>query len=197
MIKKQFLAIGFILLSACCFFAACSTTQQQIKESKMEKVKIIEIPAGKIIKTSEYAAGSPDFFRIMKQLWVNVVDRHTDIFPRDFEMWNDDTNKGFLVYSILGIDTSKFDTKGFDIIDFEGGLYATATAIDPDNDSESMQKTIQEVKDWVNQSKFFELDFDMKRNRCFMSQRPLGDKAESTMNYVQVEIFIPIKKKNK
>jgi len=95
----------------------------------------------------------------------------------------------------LGVDTSKFNTSGFEIIDFEGGLYATATAIDPDNDKDSMQKTIQEVKEWVNQSKFFELDFDMKRKRCFMSQRPLGDKAESTMDYVQVEVFIPIKKK--
>jgi len=195
MVKKQFSLIGFILLSACCLLAACNTTQQQIKESEMEKVKIIEIPAGKMIKTSEYAPGSPDFFRIMQQLWVNVVDRHKDIFPRDFEAWNDDTNKGYWLYSILGVDTSKFNTSGFEIIDFEGGLYAAATAIDPDNDKDSMQKTIQEVKDWVNQSKFFELDFDMKRKRCFMSQRPLGDKAENTMDYVQVEIFIPIKKK--
>jgi hypothetical protein len=192
--------MGFILLSACCLLTACNSTQQirEIiveKESKMEKVKVIEIPAGKMIKTPEYVPGSADFFRIMKQLWVNVVDRHTDIFPRDFEQWNDDTGKGFWLYSIMSIDISKFDTSGFEIIDFEGGYYATATAIDPDNDNESMQNTIQEVKDWVNQSKFFELDFDMKRNRCFMSNRPLGDKAEDVMDYVQVEIFIPIKPK--
>ena len=144
----------------------------------MEKVKVIEIPAGKMIKTPEFAE-MEDFFRIMKQLWVNVVDRHTDIFPRDFYSKNDDTGKDFWLYSIMGIDTGKFDTSGFEIIYFEGGYYATATTIDPDDGTtESMDKATQEIKEWVNQSKFFELDFDMKRNRCFMSNRPLGDKEK-------------------
>ena len=161
----------------------------------MEKVKIIQIPAGKVIKTPEFDLTGDDFFRIMKQLWVNVVDRHTDIFSRDFMLFNDDTGKNFWVYSILGIDTEKFDTSGFEIIDFEGGYYAVATAIDPDDSDESLKNTIQEVKDWVNQSKFFELDFDMNRKRCFMSQMPLGDNAKDAMDYAQLEIFIPIKRK--
>ena len=162
----------------------------------MEKVKIIEIPAGRMIKTPEFVPGSEDFFRIMKQLWTNVVDRHKDIFHRDFMPWNDDTGKGFWLYSTMGIDIEKFDTSGFEIIDFEGGYYATATAIDPDDgNTESMDKTNQEIKDWVNQSKFFELDFDMRRNRCFMTQMPLGDKAKDVMDYAQLEIFIPIKPK--
>jgi hypothetical protein len=132
----------------------------------------------------------------MKQLWVNVVDRHTDLFLRDFMPFNDDTGKNYWLYSILGIDDiGKFDTSGFEIIDFEGGYYATATAIDPDNSKDSLPQTIQEVKDWVNQSKFFELDFDMKRTRCFMSQMPLGDNERGVMDYAQLEIFIPIKPK--
>ena len=159
----------------------------------MEKVKIIEIPAGKMIKTPEFVPRSEDFFRIMKRLWTNVVNRHEDIFHRDFMPWNDDTGKEFWLYSTLGIDIEKFDTSGFEIIDFEGGYYATAAAIDPDDgNTESMDKTNQEIKDWVNQSKFFELDFDMRRNRCFMTQMPLGDKAKDVMDYAQLEIFIPI-----
>ena len=161
----------------------------------MEKVKIIHFPAGKMIKTPEFDIPSDEFFRIMKQLWVNVVDRHTDIFPRDFMPFNDDTGKNYWLYSISGIDIGKFDTSGFEIIDFEGGYYATATAIDPDNSKDSLPQTIQEVKDWVNQSKFFELDFDMKRTRCFMSQMPLGDNERDVMDYAQLEIFIPIKPK--
>jgi predicted transcriptional regulator YdeE len=110
-------------------------------------------------------------------------------------LFNDDTGKNYWAYLILGIDTGKFDTTGFDIIDFEGGYYATATAIDPDDSDESLQQTIQEVKDWVNQSKFFELDFVMSKNRCFMSNMPLGDHAKEAMDYAQLEIFIPIKRK--
>ena len=192
--KKNLVTMGFILLTACCLLTACNSTQQT-RESKMEKVKIIEIPAGKMIKTPEFNPPSEEFFRIMKQLWVNVVDRHTDIFPRDFMPHNEDTGKDYWLYSITGIDTGKFDTSGFEIIDFEGGLYATAVAIDPDDDNESLRSTIQEVKDWVNKSKFLELDFDMKRHRCFMTQMPLGDKAKDVMDYAQVEIFIPVKSK--
>ena len=162
----------------------------------MEKVKVIEIPAGKMIKTPEFAE-MEDFFRIMKQLWVNVVDRHIDIFPRDFYSKNEDTKMDFWLYSIMNIDIRKFDTSGFEIIDFEGGYYATATTIDPDNENtdESIQKAVQEIKDWVNQSNFFELDFNMKRNRCLMSNRPLGDKEKDILDYIQVEIFVPIKPK--
>jgi hypothetical protein len=161
----------------------------------MEKVKIIRIPAGKMIKTPEFEIPEDEFFRIMKQLWVNVVDRHTDVFPRDFMPFNDDTGKNYWLYSILGIDVGKFDISGFEIIDFEGGYYATAIAIDPDNNEESLPNTIQEVKDWVNQSKCFELDFDMKRIRCFMSQMVVADDDElkNAMGYAQMEIFIPIK----
>jgi len=132
----------------------------------------------------------------MKQLWVNVVDRHTDIFPRDFYSKNADTEKDFWLYSIMGIDTGKFDTSGFEIIDFEGGYYATATTIDPDDGTtENIDKATQEIKEWVSQSKVFEFDFDMKRNRCFMSNRPLGDKEKEILDYIQVEIFVPIKRK--
>jgi predicted transcriptional regulator YdeE len=163
----------------------------------MEKVKIIKIPAGKMIKTPDFDPGSADFVSIMNQLFTNVVGRHEDIFQRVFMLWNDDPVKGFWLYSVMGIDIEKFDTSGFEVIDFEGGYYATATAIDPDDrkNDESIVETYQEIIDWVNQSKFFELDFDMKRNRCFMSQMPLGDKAKGAMDYAQLEIFIPIKSK--
>ncbi len=165
----------------------------------MEKIKIIKIPASKMIKTPEFDPGSESFFQIMQKLWITVVDKHKDIFPRDFMPFNDDTGKNFWLYSVMGVDMKKFNTDGFEIIDFEGGYYATATAIDPDDNSENLDKTIQEVKDWVIQSDGFELDFT--KNRLFMSRRPLGDgddeEVKKALGYIQLEIFIPIKIKNK
>jgi hypothetical protein len=161
--------------------------------SNLQTVKIIRIPSGKIIKTSEFKIPGDDFFTIMKKLWTQVVDRHTDIFPRDFMPFNDDTGKNFWVYSILGIDISKFDTEGFEIIDWEGGLYATATTFDPDDKHPDLGKAIQELKDWVNQSNGFELDF--RKGRNFMTQMPAADDEEvkNAMGYAHLDIFVPIK----
>ena len=163
----------------------------------MEKVKIIKLPASKMIKTPEFDMEGESFFKMMRKFWKNVVDRHQDIFPRDF-MPITDAPKNFWLFSIMGIDTGKFNMEGFEIIDFEGGYYATATASDPDDGTnEDFIKTIQEVKEWVNQSGSFELDFT--ETRLGLSHRTVGDDEElqKALGYVQVAIFIPIKIKKK
>jgi hypothetical protein len=192
-----------LLLTACCFFVACNKTKtQESKISNSEKVRIVNIPSGKMIKTPEFEIGSEEFFQIMKKLWAQVVDRHEkDIFPREFMLFNDETGKNFWIYSITNLDTSKFDLEGFEIIDFEGGLYATATVIDPPYDNGvSLQKVLQELKDWVFQSENFDEDFSIcplksHKYRCFMSQMPIADNEEfkNALGYEQLDIFIPIR----
>ena len=46
----------------------------------MEKIKIIKIPASKMIKTPEFDPGSESFFQIMQKLWITVVDKHKTYF---------------------------------------------------------------------------------------------------------------------
>jgi len=165
--------------------------------SNLQTVKIVKIPAGKGIKTPEFYPGDETFFPIMRKLWTQVADRHIDIFPRDFMPFNDDTGKSFWVYSILNIDISKFNTEGFEVIDFEGGLYATAITCDPDDNQSEYDKAVQELKDWVTKSNSFEFDF--RPGRQFMTQMPAADDdaLRSALGYAQMEIFIPIKIKNK
>ena len=201
---KVFGKIGFTLLAAAVCanlltMTACNTTQQTQNtefESAFENVKIVRIPAGKMIKTPEFQIGDSAFFTVMKKLWTQVADRHQDIFPRDFMPENDETGKHFWLYSIMGIDTGKFNTEGFEIIDFEGGLYAVATTIDPDESSADLEKAIQELKGWISQSECFEFDF--RPGRSFMTQMPAADDNElrRAMGYAQIDIYIPIKIKN-
>lgn len=157
----------------------------------MEKAKIIKLPAGKMVKTQEFEDGSETFFKVMQKLWINVVDKHEDIFPRDFFQHTEDSAKCFWLYSIMGVETEKMNFEGFGIIDFAGGYYATATAVA--DDDTNFSQTVQEVKDWINKSDNIELDFSEGRN--LMSQRPCGDDEglETALGYVQVEVFIPIK----
>ena len=158
---KGIVRIGFILLlTAGCFLSACKKTNtEERKMSSIEKVRIVKIPAGKMVKTPEFEIGSPEFFQIMRKFFAQVAGRYEDIFPRDFMLFNDETGKNFWLYSIMNLDTSKFDLEGFEIVDFEGGLYATATTIDPSHDSGvNLQKVLQELKDWVYQSENFDFD---------------------------------------
>jgi len=191
MAKKCFWVMSFILLLACCFLAACNSKQQRTQENKMEKVKIVKIPASKMIVSPEFEMEGEKFFQVMQGFWRNVVDRHKDIFPRDFLLIDPKTGKANWYFSAMNIDTGKFDTTGYEIIDFEGGYYATATAIDENMDS--FDQTFNEIRNWVQQSKSFEID--LRKNRLYMTQMPVPDDDElkTAMGYEQLEIFVPIK----
>ena len=81
------------------------------------------------------------------------------------------------------------DTKGFEIIDFEGGIYATGIA--PQKPYEEALKVYNVIQDWVNSSKAFTLDVNEKRSQLWhVVGTSLTDKA---LGYRQIEIFVPIK----
>jgi hypothetical protein len=101
------------------------------------------------------------------------------------------TSKGFWFYSIIDIATEKFDISNYEVINFEDGLYATSSALNGDDISVAIASN--KIEDWVEQSRNFELDYS--RNRCFMSNVPLGEQSEDILHYSQQEIFISIKKK--
>lgn len=91
------------------------------------------------------------------------------------------------------LEDENADTKGFELLDFVGGLYVSAIAID-DNQVD-MQKTINELKNWVNEQENFELDFGQGRYQ--MTSRITSDETsealDEALGYGQLEIFIPIK----
>jgi hypothetical protein len=60
--------------------------REQIHKEK-EYVKIIQIPAGKMIKSPEFIHGNEDHYQQRGKFWENVVNRHTDISPVIFNYW--------------------------------------------------------------------------------------------------------------
>jgi hypothetical protein len=153
----------------------------------MEKITIVEIPSGKMISSGECNIGDKTFTRF----YENVIAKNTDILPRDFLHHNHETGKSIWYYSVLNLDVGKIDTTGFEIIDFEGGFYAKATAIDPpDDNSASLKQTYQEIIDWVNGSKYFEID--CREERLSMQQMP-AQRAKEIMGNAQTEVLIPIR----
>lgn len=153
----------------------------------MFRPRINEFPACKAV-ASGWKDNFGDVFGFM-HAWVPGDDAGL-LFPSpDFLCFNEPMN--FLWLKLLSDD--KVDTKGFEMIDFSGGLYISAIAIN--NDIGDLMKTIENLKSWVNEQENFELDFCPGRYR--MTRRFTSDKScdtwEKSLGYGQLEVFIPIK----
>jgi len=187
--KKHLVITGFILLAVCHLPAACSSTQQLKKESKMEKIKIVEIPASKMISSGSFNMMN-DGAIITR--FSKVLEKYSkDIFPRDFLSYNPQTDKMIWYVSVNNLDIKTIDANGFEIIDFEGGFYAVAAAIDTSDNPISLGQTQREIEEWVRQSDYYELDLE---NRLRMTQMP-APQTKQIMGYAQLEVFVPIRVK--
>jgi hypothetical protein len=149
----------------------------------METVKIITLPKCSIVTSGE---GDQKKFN---QMWSELDQKRKDkFFPRDFMFFNEKTQKEVWLYAVEEWVTEN-DTQGFEIIDFEGGIYATCIA--PQKPFEEALKVYNVIQDWVNSSKAFALDVNEKRPHLWhVVGTSLTDKA---LGYRQIEIFVPIK----
>lgn len=77
----------------------------------------------------------------------------------------------------------------FDVIDFEGGLYASAIAIDGNLEDE--ERVYREVKEQIKISNVFKLDKRANHYDLFHVITP--DYLSERLGYAQLEIFVPIK----
>jgi len=150
----------------------------------MEKVKIITLPKCRMV-TSGLEGDQKKF----NKMWNELDQKRKDkFFPRDFMFFDEKTQETVWLYAVEEWVTEN-DTKGFEIIDFEGGIYATDIA--PQKPYEEALKVYNVIQDWVNSSKAFALDVNEKRPQLWhVVGTSLTDKA---LGYRQIEIFVPIK----
>lgn len=149
----------------------------------MLRPRINEFPACKAV-----ASGwKGDFGGVLDFMHTWILGDKTSLPLKnlDFLCFNEPMN--FLWFKILSDD--KVDTKGFEMIDFSGGLYISAIAIDENIDD--LMKTIDYLNNLVNEQENFELDFCPGRYR--MTQLLTSDETKEALGYGQLEVFIPIK----
>jgi DNA-binding transcriptional MerR regulator/GNAT superfamily N-acetyltransferase len=120
--------------------------------------------------------------------WFNEADkqRRDQFFARDF-MWYDPQSRGTVWWYALERDMEEPD--GFETVDFEGGLYASAVSRDED-DSDG-QRVYRGIKRWVEHSECFELD---ERPDHYTMYHIIGTpQIKEAMGYSQLEIYVPIR----
>jgi len=84
-------------------------------------------------------------------------------------------------------DVCEADTAPYKIIEFEGGLYASAVCIDDDN--ESMEKVHNKILEWIKGTNFV---YDEERD--FMGHMPYPhDDIKKGLGYHQLQRYVPIK----
>ena len=157
----------------------------------MNAIRIVEFPKCRAV-TSGYATAEAPFeeggtlLRFMA--WWNEYDRQRvdRWFPRDFIMFGREENA--IIWFYMLPDGEQVCTD-YEIIDFEGGLYAAATAVDSDFDDE--QRVYGEIKAWVIGSGAFALD--ERRGHYDMCHVITPQCARKAMGHAQLEIFVPIK----
>lgn len=153
----------------------------------MFRPRINDFPTCKAV-TSGWKEDFMELFEFMRA-WIPGDEAGLPFTPPDFLCFNEPMS--FLWLKLLPND--KVDTKGFEMIDFLGGLYVSAIAIDENIDD--LQKTIDHLKKWVNEQDNFELDLCPGRYR--MTTRFISDETseviKKALGYDQLEVFLPIK----
>lgn len=159
----------------------------------MKGIRIIELPKCKMV-SSGCADDENPFAENGKLItfgqWWSALDkkRVDKFFPRDF-MWFDREKKRLVWYYVLPDGVT--DTGGYDVVDFEGGIYAVH--ISKDGDEADGEQVYAGIKEWVTQSDCFELDEYPGHYDLFHITTP--EKAAELLGYNQLDIYVPVRKK--
>ena len=144
----------------------------------MQNVRIYEMPDCTMVSSGRGMFEDARFTAFDK--WMSSQKR--GLFPKDFLYWD---GNGF-VWLYMYEEGMNVPEK-FEIVDFEGGLYAVATGIDQQTDREKMNAEV----DRFLEENGFERDLSRKELGNIITS-PM---AKEIMGYEQMDFYTPIKRK--
>lgn len=155
------------------------------KSEKHADIRIVALPPCKMA-TSGVRNG--DNHKRFENMWKRLDKKRKDkFFPRDF-MWYDESSGKMVWWYAIEDWVTEADTAGFDIVDFEGGLYATV--IVPDFDYTKAKRAYDNLKVWITEHDNFALDQRQGHNALWHVTSP---DTKKLLGYRQVEYFFAIR----
>lgn len=146
----------------------------------MQSVRIYEMPACKMVSSGTGMFGEGKF-NLFDQ-WLSSQKR--GLFPKDFLLMTEDGFVWLYMYE------DGMNVPGaFEIIDFQGGLYAVATDIDQKTDTELMDT---EINKFLSDN-----GFERDPSRPALGNIITSPLAKEIMGYEQMDYYIPIKQSKK
>jgi len=164
------------------------------KSQREPDILIVEMPPCRMV-TSGLITGqtdSDDKSRRFDEMWGRLGSRIADkINPRDFMYHDEEQNKNVWLF-LLEYWMTEADTEGFEIITFDGGLFASALA-DSWEYSE-YDRVYKGIKAWLARQDCLELDEGHGRHLLYHFAGPHSEQM-SKLNLGRVRYFVPIKAK--
>lgn len=142
----------------------------------MQSIRIYEMPDCKMVSSGKGMFGDEKFNRFEE--WFSQQKR--GLFPKDFLFGGED---GFTWLYVLEDGMSV--PSEFEIIDFQGGLYAIATDIDQKTDMDSMNAEVNKFLD--------ENGFKHDDSRPQLGNIITSPAVNKILGYDQMDYYFPIK----
>ena len=152
--------------------------KNDLEELTMQSIRIYEMPKCKMVSSGIGMFGEEKFERFME--WFSLQER--SMFPKDFLFWDVSGFHWLYLYE-AGMNVPE----EFEIIDFDGGLYAVATDIDQKTDTELMK---QEVDSFLSQNGLVRDNTRQELGNIITS--PMTQKI---LGYEQMDYYTPVKAK--
>ncbi len=162
------------------------------KVEREPDILIVEMPLCRMV-TSGLLADENEHNRF-DAMWMRLGSRIADkINPRDFMYYDEEQNKSVWMF-LLEDWMNETDTEGYEIITFDGGLFAAALA-DSWEFSE-YQRVHKGIVSWLTRQEHLELDETSGRHMLYHFAGPHSEQMKQ-WNFGRVRYFVPIRIKGK
>lgn len=145
---------------------------------KMQSVRIYEMPDCRMVSSGTGMFGEEKLEKFSE--WFS--SRKRSMFPRDFLFWDGEGFCWLYLYE-EGMEVPA----EFEILDFQGGLYAVSTDIDQRTDMELMRKEVDAFLD--------ENGFERDDSRAELGNIITSPAAQSILGYAQMDYYVPVRAK--
>ena len=153
----------------------------------MQGIRIVDLPACRMITSG---SGDKETKERFFQLWSKLDERRKDKFyQRDFMVHVKPPEEGHPAEWWYAIEdwVSEKDVDGFEIFQFEGGLFATAMTYDWDDNI--TVKAYYNLMDWIAEHDRFMYD---ERPGHHVMFNALGADDPTRLGFIQGEYYFPI-----
>ena len=154
-----------------------------------------KIPPVRVLRINPFRAvtSGPDSFENVMGTFNTWQEGHNHLVRRmmygapDF-LWGEPDGRAVWIWAVED-GVTPADTAPYELITFEGGIYAACISIDADG--ESYDAAMKRIHTWIESSGFVLDERPGHRTMCHML--PPDEEIRQALGYDQMDIYVPIK----
>ena len=150
----------------------------------MQGIRIVEMPDCKMVSSGIGMFGEEKFTAFHD--WFSALP--PVMYPQNFLFWEDGKDGGPSgMHWLQKLEANMSAPEGFEVIDFKGGLYAVATDIDQQTDTDAL--------DAERDAFLAKVGLVVDESRPRMGNVITSPAAEKILGYNQMDYYTPVKVK--